>query len=78
MKRHMRKVNQIEAVLNSRPLYPMPSDPNDPTPLTPAHFLIGESLLTLPLLRLIHCKWVVISRHNNDLKIEDTSSEAEC
>ena len=33
---------------------------------------------TLPLLRLIHCKWVVISRHNNDLKIEDTSSEAEC
>ena len=33
---------------------------------------------TLPLLRLIHCKWVVISRHNNDLKIEDTSREAEC
>ena len=33
---------------------------------------------TLPLLRLIHCKWVVISRHKNDLKIEDTSREAEC
>ena len=33
---------------------------------------------TLPLLRLIHCEWVVISRHNNDLKIEDTSREAEC
>ena len=41
-------LNQIEAVLNSRPLYPMSRDPNDPTPLTPAHFLIGESLLTLP------------------------------
>ena len=41
-------LNQIEAVLNSRPLYPMWSDPKDPTQLTPAHFLIGELLLTLP------------------------------
>lgn len=39
---------QIEATLNSRPLYPMSSDPNDLSPLTPAHLLIGQSLVTPP------------------------------
>lgn len=39
---------QVEACLNSRPLTPLSNDPNDLQPLTPAHFLIGESLHALP------------------------------
>ncbi|XP_066255904.1 uncharacterized protein [Euwallacea similis] len=39
---------QIEAILNSRPLSPMSQDPNDLTPLSPAHFLIGRSTTELP------------------------------
>lgn len=39
---------QIEAVLNSRPLCPLNNSPNDFNFLTPAHFLIGESLIAPP------------------------------
>lgn len=43
---------QIEAVLNSRPLVPMSSCPNDLDVLTPSHFLIGRKLTSLPDPRL--------------------------
>ncbi|XP_066153053.1 uncharacterized protein [Euwallacea fornicatus] len=39
---------QIESILNSRPLSPLSQDPNDLTPLSPAYFLIGRSLMELP------------------------------
>lgn len=39
---------QVEACLNSRPLVPISHDVNDFLPLSPAHFLIGDSLLSPP------------------------------
>lgn len=41
-------MTQIESCLNSRPLAPLTSDPNDLTALTPGHFLIGDALLSPP------------------------------
>lgn len=41
-------ITQIEAVLNSRPLCPLTSDPAETQTITPAHFLIGRALTTVP------------------------------
>ena len=61
-------LTQIEACLNSRPLYPMPSNPTDLETLTPGLILVGEALVSLPDINLIEVKinrldrWQLIQR----------------
>lgn len=63
---------QIEAILNSRPLTPLSSDPNDLSALTPGHFLTlepltappDEDLTAVPLGRLN--RWQLVQRLHQD------------
>ncbi|GFX09219.1 integrase catalytic domain-containing protein [Trichonephila clavipes] len=63
-------VVQIEAVLNSRPICPLSNDPNDVETLTPAHFLVGSSLVAVPdpdyteIPMNILSRWQLVQRMN--------------
>jgi hypothetical protein len=76
-KTHMRKIigdhkltyeeltttlHQIEACLNSRPITPLTSDPNDLEALTPGHFLVGDALTAAPDPDLSHLNQNRLSR----------------
>lgn len=41
-------IPEVEAVVNSRPITYVYSEPGDGAPLTPSHFLCGKRVLTLP------------------------------
>lgn len=47
-------LTQIESILNSRPLSPLSSDPNDLLPICPSHFLIGRKITSVPNPDLTH------------------------
>lgn len=53
---------QVECCLNSRPLYPLSSDPTDFAVLTPGHFLIGAPLNAVPEYNVLNKKPTALNR----------------
>lgn len=56
-------ITQIEACLNSRPLCAFIEDPDNLDALTPAHFLIGQAILTPPHPDVTHLETNRLSRY---------------
>ncbi|XP_055528081.1 uncharacterized protein LOC129720618 [Wyeomyia smithii] len=56
---------QVAATMNSHPITPISNDVHDPQALTPAHFLIGRPLTTIPELNLLERQINSLSRWNH-------------
>jgi len=66
---------QVEAILNSRPLTPLSSNPDDLSLLTPAHFLIGRQFNSVVDPSLQHIKESRLSIWQRVLQIEQNRWE---
>lgn len=64
-------ITQIEAILNSRPLVPMSSDPSDIKAISPAHLLIGRELIAIPEPSLENLKTSTLSKYQEIQKMRD-------
>lgn len=61
-------LKEVEACLNSRPIWPLTDDPSDTLALTPGHFLIGAPIVGIPEPSVIDkseqylCRWQRVRR----------------
>ncbi len=60
---------EIEGILNSRPIVPMSTDPNDYNALTPGYFLIGRPLISIPEPNLTESSDNYLSRWQKTTKL---------
>ncbi|XP_053691663.1 uncharacterized protein LOC128740162 [Sabethes cyaneus] len=55
---------QVTATMNSRPITPISDNIHDPQALTPAHFLDGKALTTVPEINMLEPQISSLSRWN--------------
>lgn len=56
---------QVESLINSRPLTPLTDDPTNYEAITPGHFLIGQSLQSLPEVPVDDCRHTYASKYRH-------------